>query len=63
VRDDRQEEIGLTVDLEIESISVIHTRLPDVVRFVVFLGTKRWVSKVRKEERQLLLELDLTLSG
>ena len=63
MRDDGQEEVGLSVDLKVEPIPVIHPRLPDVVRLIVLLGPKRWMSKVGDQEGQLLVELRLPVFG
>lgn len=63
MRDNRQEEIGLAVDLEVEPVPVIHSRLPNVVRLVVLLGSKRRKSKIGKQKAQLLVEFGLPVFG
>ena len=63
IRDDGEEEVGLSVDLEVEPIPVIHPRLPDIVRLILLLGPKRWMSKIGEQKAQLLVELGLTLYG
>lgn len=55
MRDNRQEVIGLAVDLEVEPVPVIHFRLQNVARLVVLLGSKRWMSKIGKQKAQLLV--------
>jgi len=63
MRDNRQEEVGLALDLEVKPIVVIHPRLPNAARLVVLLGSKRWMSKIGKQKAQLFVERGLTLGG
>lgn len=43
-------------NLKEESDVISHARLPDASCLIIFLSAKRWMSDIRKEETQLLLE-------
>jgi len=61
MRDDGEEDVSFAVDLKVESVPVIHPRLPNVVRLVVFLRSERWMSNIGKQKGQLLVEFGLML--
>lgn len=57
VRDDREQDVGVVLDLEVEAPVAIDAGLPDVARLVVLLGAERMVTEVAEQESKLLLEV------
>ena len=50
MRHDIDEVVGIAVDAKIETPPAIHARLPDIIGFIVFLGTQRRMAEVVDEQ-------------
>jgi len=46
MRNDREEGAGVFFDHEVEPVVVIHPGLPDILGFVIFLGSERGMAKI-----------------
>lgn len=59
MRDDIEQVVRFSVDLEVEAPAGIHAALPNIARLVEFLGAQRWMAEVFRQKRQLFIALFL----
>src|SRR5271157_4854425 len=63
MRDDVQNEVGVTGDEEIEAPAAVYTGLPDAAGLIVFLGAKGGVAEVLHQQFHLFVECFLDGRG
>jgi hypothetical protein len=59
VRDDVEQVVQISVDLEVEAPAHIHAALPNIARLIVLLGSQRWMAEVLRQKPQLFIALFL----
>jgi hypothetical protein len=63
MRDDVQNEVGVSGDEEIEAPVAVYTGLPDVAGLIVFLGAEGGVAEVLHQQFHLFVECYLDGGG